>query len=80
MSIIDVSVWKDSLLVYLLKCFGLLAGWCGSLMERRERLGYERSGFEPGLSVLKIAASVDETEMEPMSCAFHSPSSSPQPV
>ena len=80
MSIIDVSVWKDSLLVYLLKCFGLLVGWCGSLMERRERLGYERPEFEPGLSVLKIAASVDETEMEPMSCAFHLPYSSPQPV
>ena len=80
MSIIDVWVWKDSLLVYLLKCLGLLAGWCGSLMERRERLGYERSEFEPGLRVLKIAASVDETEMEPMSRAFHSPSSSPQPV
>ncbi|KAM7424852.1 hypothetical protein ABFA07_023642 [Porites harrisoni] len=47
-------------------------------MERRERFGYEKSEFEPGLRVLKIAASVDETEMEPMSCAFQSPSSSPQ--
>ena len=47
-------------------------------MERRERFGYEKSEFEPGLSVLKIAASVDEREMEPMSCAFQSPSSSPQ--
>ena len=55
-----------------------MAGWCGSLMERRERFGYEKSEFEPGLSVLEIAASVDETEMEPMSCAFQSLSSSPQ--
>ena len=47
-------------------------------MERRERFGYEKSEFEPGLSVLKITASVDEREMEPMSCAFQSPSSSPQ--
>ena len=47
-------------------------------MERRERFGYEKSEFEPGLSVLKIAASVDEREMEPMSCAFQSLSSSPQ--
>ena len=41
----------DSLLVYVLKFFGILAGRCGSVVVRerereRESLGYEKSGFD----------------------------------
>ena len=32
--VIDVNVKKDSLLVDLLKCFGILAGRCGSVVVR----------------------------------------------
>ena len=33
--VIDVNVKKDSLLVDLLKCFGILAGRCGSVVVRQ---------------------------------------------
>ena len=32
--VIDVSIMKDSLLVYVLKFFGILAGRCGSVVVR----------------------------------------------
>ena len=31
---IDVTVKKDSLLIYVLKFFGILAGRCGSVVAR----------------------------------------------
>ena len=49
----SVTIKKDSLLVYVLKFFQILAGnnfskfWRSSVVAReRKRLGYERSGFE----------------------------------
>ena len=41
-----MTVKKDSLLVYLLKFLGILAGRCGSVSGMGERLGCEESGFE----------------------------------
>ena len=38
----DVTVKKDSLLIYVLKFFGILAGRCGC---KGERLRFEISGF-----------------------------------
>ena len=36
--------------MYVLKFFGILAGWCGSVVVLKgERLGYEKSGFDPVL-------------------------------
>ena len=40
----EISVKQNSLLVYFLKFFGILAGQCGSV-TKGEREGYERSGF-----------------------------------
>ena len=37
--VIDVTVKKDSLLVYLLKILGFLAGSCGNVSGMGERLG-----------------------------------------
>ena len=37
--VIDVTVKKDSLLVYLLKILGILAGRCGNVSGMGERLG-----------------------------------------
>ena len=40
--VIDVTVKKDSLLVYLLKILGILVGWCGNIFNvsgMGERLG-----------------------------------------
>ena len=51
--VIDVTVKTDSLLVNVLKFFGLLAGRCGSGSGERKRLDKKRpdsfSRFEPGL-------------------------------
>ena len=55
--VIDVIVKKDSLVVYLLKFFGIfrnfLVGRCGSVSGKGKTLGYEGSGFDawfdPGL-------------------------------
>ena len=44
-----ISFKKDSLLVYVLKFFQILAGRCCSVVVREKVLGYERSGFDPGL-------------------------------
>ena len=46
----EVTFYRcNSLLVHVLKCFRILAGRCGSVVVLRKRLGYERSGFDPGL-------------------------------
>ena len=74
-SIIDVTVKKDSLLVYVINFFGILAGRCGSLVVReRDQLLrpwvaifflFNRNVFSEKqvknfLSVLKMAATVYE--------------------
>ena len=46
--VIDVTVKKAKLLVYVLNFCGILAHRCGNVVVR-ERLGYERSRFDPGL-------------------------------
>ena len=48
---IPVSVKKDSLLVYLLRFFGIWAGRRvrGGVVVKGERLGYKRSEFDPEL-------------------------------
>ena len=44
----DVTVNKDTLLVYVLYGFGILAGRCGSVVVREKDSG-SRSRFDPGL-------------------------------
>ena len=44
---IDVTFKKGSLLVYLLKFLGILAGRCGSGHGKAERLGYEGDLVSP---------------------------------
>ena len=51
--VIDVSVKKDSMLVYVLKFFGILAGRCGSVVIRERDYDTKgpgsRARFDPGL-------------------------------
>ena len=45
---------KDSLLEYLLKFFGILAGWCGSVVRIR-RVRVQGPGLTPGCDFVSFS-------------------------